>query len=159
MKENLLVYNFNDLEKMLRDGVSADEIAQAFTKNLNNAIDAVKPTPMEIAGEDLAKAWNRMVDLYLEDNDAPSFIDDTDDLYVSGETATRLFTDSMELLHKVAPLWDLIAELGSMEDDELIEEPKRYKCNKKAPVETNTAGDEVDEFEKTMKKFLKSIGV
>ena len=154
------MYNFNDLEKMLRDGVSADEIAQAFTKNLNSAIDAVKPTPMEIAGEDLAKAWNRMVDLYLENNDAPSFIDDTDDLYVSGETATRLFTDSMELLHKVAPLWDLIAELGSIDkDDELIEEPKHCECKKKAPVETNTAGDEVDEFEKTMKKFLKSIGV
>ena len=159
MKENLLVYNFNDLEKMLRDGITADEIAQAFTKNLNSAIDAVKPTPMEIGGEDLAKAWNRMVDLYLEDNDAPSFIEDTDDLYVSGETATKLFIDSMELLHKVAPLWDLITELGSVEDDELIEEPKRCTCKKKAPVETNTAGDEVDEFEKTMKKFLKSIGV
>ena len=156
------MYNFNDLEKMLREGITADEIAQAFTKNLNNAIDAVKPTPMEIGGEDLAKAWNRMVDLYLEDNDAPSFIEDTDDLYVSGETATKLFIDSMELLHKVAPLWDLIAELGSVEDDELIEEPKRSvrQCaQKKAPVETNTAGDEVDEFEKTMKKFLKSIGV
>ena len=159
MKENLLVYNFNDLEKMLRDGVSADEIAQAFTKNLNSAIDAVKPTPMEIAGEDLAKAWNRMVDLYLEDNDAPSFIDNTDDLYVSSETATKLFLDSMELLHKVAPLWDLFAELGNLENDELIEEPKHYECKKKAPVETNTIDDEVDEFEKTMRKFLKSIGV
>lgn len=152
------MYNFNNLEEMLRSGVSADEIAQAFTKNLNNAIDAVKPTPMEIAGEDLAKAWNRMVDLYLEDNDAPSFIDNTDDLYVSSETATKLFLDSMELLHKVAPLWDLIAELGNLENDEFIEEPKR-SAQKKTPVETNTAGDEVDEFEKTMKKFLKSIGI
>lgn len=139
------MYNFNNLEDMLRAGVTADEIAQAFTKNLNSAIDAVKPTPMQEAGEELAKAWNHMVDLYLEDNDPPSYVED-DDLYVSAETATKLFEDSMALLHKITPLWDLIAQLGD------VEEPKNTKP---APVKNNTDG--IDEFDEVMRKFLNSL--
>ena len=50
------MYNFNNLEEMLRSGVSADEIALAFTKNLNAAMDAAKPTPMQKASEELSKA-------------------------------------------------------------------------------------------------------
>lgn len=145
------MYNFNNLEDMLRAGVTADEIAQAFTKNLNSAIDAVKPTPMQEAGEELAKAWNHMVDLYLEENDAPSYVED-DDLYVSAETATKLFEESMELLHKITPLWDLISQLGDLEHDELIEEPKNAKP---APVKNNTDG--IDEFDEVMRKFLNSL--
>lgn len=145
------MYNFNNLEDMLRSGVTADEIAQAFTKNLNSAIDAVKPTPMQEAGEELAKAWNHMVDLYLEENDAPSYVDD-DDLYVSAETATKLFEESMALLHKITPLWDLISQLGDLEHDELIEEPKNAKP---APVKNNTDG--IDEFDEVMRKFLNSL--
>ena len=136
------MYNFNNLEDMLRSGITADEIAQAFTKNLNSAIDAVKPTPMQEAGEELAKAWNHMVDLYLEDNDPPSYVEN-DDLYVSAETATKLFEESMELLHKITPLWDLIAQLGD------IEQPKP------APVKNNTDG--IDEFDEVMRKFLNSL--
>ena len=45
------MYNFNNLEEMLRSGVSADEIALAFTKNLNAAMDAANPTPMEEASK------------------------------------------------------------------------------------------------------------
>lgn len=139
------MYNFNNLEDMLRSGVTADEIAQAFTKNLNSAIDAVKPTPMQEAGEELAKAWNHMVDLYLEDNDVPSYVEN-DDLYVSAETATKLFEESMELLHKITPLWDLITQLG---DNASIEQPKP------APVKNNTDG--IDEFDEVMRKFLNSL--
>ena len=158
------MYNFNDLEKMLRSGVTADEIAQAFTKNLNSAIDAVKPTPMELAGEDLAKAWNHMIDLYLEDNDLPAFLENEDDLYISGETATRLFKESMSLMHKVAPLWDAFASLAEEDDSDVkMMDKKDYKdsyCNKKTPVKPNTdAKDEFDSFDEVMKKFLGGIGV
>ena len=158
------MYNFNDLEKMLREGVTADEIAQAFTKNLNSAIDAVKPTPMEMAGVDLAKAWNHMIDLYLEDNDRPAFLDNDDDLYISGETATRLFKESMDLLNKMAPIWNAIASLAEDDDVKINNtlDKKNYKdsCNKKPPVEKNTDGeDEFDNFDNVMKKFLSGLGV
>lgn len=148
------MYNFNNLEEMLRSGVSADEIAQAFTKNLNAAIDAAKPTPMEIAGEELAKAWNRMVDIYLEDHDLPEYLENEDDLYVSTETAVHLFEESMNLLHKLTPLWNLVEELKQPE------EPKPNKCEKNPPVLKNTdTKDEFDDFDETMKRFLRSIGV
>ena len=148
------MYNFNNLEEILRSGVSADEIAQAFTKNLNAAIDAAKPTPMQEAGEELAKAWNRMVDIYLEDHDVPEYLDNKDDLYVNAETATHLFEESMNLLHKLTPLWNLIEELGQPE------EPKPCKCEKNPPVLKNTdAKNEFDDFDEAMRKFLKSIGV
>lgn len=148
------MYNFNNIEEMLRSGVSADEIAQAFTKNLNSAIDAMRPTPMEIAGEELAKAWNRMVDIYLEDHDMPEYLESKDDLYVSAEAATHLFEESMNLLHKLTPLWNLVEELGRPE------EPKPCKCEKNPPVLKNTdAKDEFDNFDEVMKKFLKGIGV
>ena len=148
------MHNFNNLEEMLRSGVSADEIAQAFTKNLNAAIDAAKPTPMQEAGEELAKAWNRMVDIYLEDHDVPEYLEDKDDLYASAETATHLFEESMNLLHKLTPLWGLIEELGRPE------ELKPCKYEKNSPVLKNTdAENEFDDFDEAMKKFLKSIGV
>ena len=148
------MYNFNNLEEMLRSGVSADEIAQAFTKNLNAAIDAAKPTPMEIAGEELAKAWNRMINIYLEDHDMPEYLESKDDLYVNTETATHLFEESMNLLHKLTPLWNLVEELGRPE------EPKPCKSEKNPPVLKNTdAKDEFNNFDEVMKKFLKGIGV
>lgn len=154
------MYNFNNLEDMLRNGVSADEIAQAFTKNLNSAIDAVKPTPMQEAGEELAKAWNHMIDLWLEDNERPSYLDDDDDLYINGETAFRLFEESMHLLTKIAPIWEMIASLA---EEEIKPEPKREcKCQKEeAPVLKNTDDDNgsFDEFDEAMRQFLKSIGV
>lgn len=150
------MYNFNNLEDMLRSGVTADEIAQAFTKNLNNAIDAVKPTPLQEAGEELAKAWNHMIDLYLEDNDAPAFVDEDDDLYISGETATHLFEESMSLMHKLTPLWDLIEALANAdEDDAPVVNNKKCECTKNAPVKNNTDG--IDEFDEVMRKFLNSL--
>ena len=141
------MYNFNNLEEMLRSGVSADEIAQAFTKNLNAAIDAAKPTPMQEAGEELAKAWNHMIDLWLEDNDVPSYLDSEDDLYISGDVAQHLFEESMHLLSKVAPLWDAIADFVNDE---------AKPATKPAPVLKNT-DNEIDEFDRVMRSFLNSI--
>lgn len=144
------MYNFNNLEEMLRNGVSADEIAQAFTKNLNDAIDAAKPTPMQEAGEELAKAWNHMIDLWLEDNKIPSYLDDEDDLYISGDTASKLFNDAMDLIVKIGPIFDAIASIAD-------------EGTKPAPVKTETnvktKRDDFDEFDDTMRSFLRSIGV
>ena len=141
------MYNFNNLEEMLRNGMSADEIAQAFTKNLNAAIDAAKPTPIQEAGEELAKAWNHMIDLWLEDNDIPSYLDSEDDLYISGDVALHLFKESMHLLSKIAPLWDAIADFVNDE---------AKPATKPAPVLKNT-DNEIDEFDRVMRSFLNSI--
>lgn len=138
------MYNFNNLEEMLRGGVSADEIALAFTKNLNTALDALKPTPMQKASEELSKAWNHMMDLWIDDHDVPSYINNKDDLYIDGESALHLFEEVMQVLSKVAPLYAAIADLVNDE-----EKP----ATKPAPVSKNTD----DDFDIVMRSFLNSI--
>ena len=138
------MYNFNNLEEMLRSGVSADEIALAFTKNLNAAMDAAKPTPMQKASEELSKAWNHMMDLWIDDHDVPSYINNKDDLYMDGESALHLFEEVMQVLSKVAPLYAAIADLVNDE-----EKP----TTKPAPVSKNTD----DDFDMVMRSFLNSI--
>ena len=138
------MYNFNNLEEMLRNGVGADEIALAFTKNLNTALDALKPTPMQKASEELSKAWNHMMDLWIDDHDVPSYINNKDDLYIDGESALHLFEEVMQVLSKVAPLYAAIADL--MNDEEKL-------ATKPAPVSKNTD----DEFDIVMRNFLNSI--
>ena len=138
------MYNFNNLEEMLRSGVSADEIALAFTKNLNAAMDAAKPTPMQKASEELSKAWNHMMDLWIDDHDVPSYINNKDDLYMDGESALHLFEEVMQVLSKVAPLYAAIADLVNDE-----EKP----ATKPAPVSKNTD----DDFDMVMRNFLNSI--
>lgn len=138
------MYNFNNLEEMLRGGVSADEIALAFTKNLNTALDALKPTPMQKASEELSKAWNHMMDLWIDDHDVPSYINNKDDLYIDGESALHLFEEVMQVLSKVAPLYAAIADLVNDE-----EKP----ATKPAPVSKNTD----DDFDMVMRSFLNSI--
>ena len=138
------MYNFNNLEEMLRSGVGADEIALAFTKNLNTALDALKPTPMQKASEELSKAWNHMMDLWIEEHEVPSYINNKDDLYIDGESALHLFEEVMQVLSKVAPLYMAIADLVNDE-----EKP----ATKPAPVSKNTD----DEFDIVMRNFLNSI--
>lgn len=138
------MYNFNNLEEMLRSGVGADEIALAFTKNLNTALDALKPTPMQKASEELSKAWNHMMDLWIEEHDVPSYINNKDDLYIDSESALHLFEEVMQVLSKVAPLYMAIADLVNDE-----EKP----ATKPAPVSKNTD----DEFDIVMRNFLNSI--
>lgn len=138
------MYNFNNLEEMLRNGVGADEIALAFTKNLNTALDALKPTPMQKASEELSKAWNHMMDLWIEDHDVPSYINNKDDLYIDSESALHLFEEVMQVLSKVAPLYMAIADLVN-------DEAKH--ATKPAPVSKNTD----DEFDIVMRNFLNSI--
>ena len=138
------MYNFNNLEEMLRSGVSADEIALAFTKNLNAAMDAAKPTPMQKASEELSKAWNHMMDLWIDDHDVPSYINNKDDLYMDGESALHLFEEVMQVLSKVAPLYAAIADLVNDEEKPAV---------KPAPVSKNTD----DDFDKVMRSFLNSI--
>lgn len=138
------MYNFNNLEEMLRSGVGADEIALAFTKNLNTALDALKPTPMQKASEELSKAWNHMMDLWIDDHDVPSYINNKDDLYIDSESALHLFEEVMNVLSKVAPLYAAIADLMTDEEKPAV---------KPAPVSKNTD----DDFDMVMRNFLNSI--
>lgn len=138
------MYNFNNLEEMLRSGVSADEIALAFTKNLNAAMDAAKPTPMEEASKELSNAWNRMMDIWIEEHGVPNYINNKDDLYIDSDSALHLFEEVMHVLNKVAPLYAAIADLVNDDENPAV---------KSAPVSKNTD----DDFDMVMRSFLNSI--
>lgn len=143
--------DFNKIEDLLRSGVSADEIAQAFTKNLNDAIvEAAKPTRHDELADALADAWNDFVEFWAEDHDVPDGFD-LDDLLITGETAGELFDRSMELLVKTAPLFNALAGLLDEED-------------KTPPVKNNTVVKtqddknlNKDDFDLLMRSFLDSI--
>ena len=66
------MYNFNDIDALIRNGEDPEAIAKAFTSRLNEAINANSRDKMrEEAGHEFANAWNDLMDLWLENNDVP----------------------------------------------------------------------------------------
>jgi len=147
------MYNFNNLEEMLRNGVTADEIAVAFTKNLNEAIDVAKRSNKRAQlFEDLANSWNAVVTDWCETSTLPDGID-KEDIIMTPAHAEELFTQIMELVAKLAPLCKAFEELAEAITPE----------EKPAPVQKNTAAKEKNEnlntedFDLLMRSFLDSI--
>lgn len=148
-------YDFNSIESLLRSGVSADEIAQAFTKNLNDAIDVTKRDSKRAElFENLANSWNEVLEDWLRDHTLPDGIS-KEDVMMEARHAEELFGQVMDLMMKVAPLFKALTD----EVDHLL-------ANKEptpAPVKKNTVAkpkDEelnTDDFDLLMRSFLDSI--
>jgi len=137
-------YDFNDIETMLREGVSAGEIAKVFTDNLNAAITATnKPTHRQELCHNLAEAWNGLVEDWTFDNNLPAGLT-MDDLFLEGEHVEELFNHLMRLIVRTVPLLDALNALADEEDSA-------------PPVKTNTAAKHTDNFDLTMRNFLNSI--
>ena len=146
-------YDFNSIESLLRSGVSADEIAQAFTKNLNDAIDVTKRDSKRAElFENLANSWNEVVADWMSNNTLPDPLT-KEDLMMEPEHAEDLFNQIMELAVKVAPLFKAFEDLA--ESITPVEKP--------APVKKNTVVKPKDEdldtedFDALMRAFLDSI--
>lgn len=146
------MYNFNNLEDMLRSGVSADEIAQAFTKNLNDAIDSAKRDNERIKlYENLANSWNEVLKDWAHNNEMPDSVE-VNDLILTGEHAEEVVNQLMEFVSTIAPLYQALADMA--------EQIAAKEKSKPEPVLKNTdAKNEFDDFDDAMRKFLKSIGV
>ena len=137
-------YDFNNIETMLRAGVPAEEIAKHFTDNLNNAITAAnKPTHTQELCNDLAEAWNGLVEDWTFDHNLPVGLT-MDDLLLKGDHVEELFNSLMELIVKTVPLLNALNALMDEEDSA-------------PPVKTNTAAKPADNFDLTMRNFLNSI--
>ena len=146
-------YDFNSIESLLRSGVSADEIAQAFTKNLNDAIDVTKRDSKRAElFENLANSWNDVLDDWLRDHTLPDGIS-KDDVMMEARHAEELFGQLMEFVVKLAPLYKAFEDLA--ESITPVEKP--------APVKKNTVVKPKDEdldtedFDALMRAFLDSI--
>jgi len=95
-------YNFNDVEKYLRDGGDATKLAQAFADTLNNALAQVqKENKLDEKATAFADAWNAYVDEYFKTHDIPNnYV--VADMYLNDRDVTYI----MEQVLKFIPLFD-----------------------------------------------------
>lgn len=62
-----MTYTYDEILNAIKNGTDPAEIAQAFTKDLNDAIraaDEPKPTKYNYACEDLAAVWEDLLNAY-----------------------------------------------------------------------------------------------
>jgi len=163
-----MIYDFNDLEAMLRNGASDAEIAEAFAENLNlarAAEDKRKAEEEKKAKEEAAKAeeekLNKEASMQLATNAAVAlnallihegilregeacFL--PEDLLATISDARKETANIRSLIDSVADLWDTLG-LGS----------KAPKCEKPTKVKTKINEDLSDEdiFNELFNKLFK----
>lgn len=119
------MYNFNNIDELIRNGEDPEAIAKAFTSQLNEAINAnSRDKEREEAGHAFADAWNDLMDLWLENNDVPDGMEE-DDLYFDCPTALEVFDGIMREIVKTAPLMNLLSKM--VEEEESKPMPKVCK--------------------------------
>ena len=135
------MYDFNDIETMLRNEVATpEEIAKAFTDQLNAAIEATtQPTEWEKGIADLVDDWNYMIDLYVEEHPDETKDWDLGILHIGAKTMEDLIMASLDS-YRMAD--NLVNSLNQFK--------KRIKEN-----ELN----EKDDFKDVMRDFFKEIGL
>ena len=137
------MYNFNNIDELIRNGEDPEAIAKAFTFKLNEAINAnSKDKEREEAGHAFADAWNILVELWLENNDLPDGMEE-DDLYFDCPTALEAFDGIMSMIVKTAPLMNLLSKMVDEEESK----PMPKTCKKP----TNNS------FDSVMRGFLSEI--
>ena len=133
--------DFNNIESLLQSGVNAEDIAKAFTDELNSAIKETNKVgrKKELCNA-LAEDWNDLMLMWLENNDLPDGLEN-DDFFMDAELVETLFDAMMNGIVKMAPIYRAIDEIAKTEN------------KNKASVSTNTDGD----FNSIMRNFLNSI--
>lgn len=114
------MYNFNDIDALIRNGEDPEAIAKAFTSRLNEAINAnSKDKEREEAGWAFSDAWNRLVELWLENNELPDGMVE-DDIYFDCDTALEAFDGIMGMIKKTAPLMNLLSKMVDEEESKPV---------------------------------------
>lgn len=100
-------YNFNDVEKYLRDGGDATKLAQAFADTLNNALAKVQEeNKLDEKAIAFADAWNAYIDEYFKNHDVPeNYV--IADMYLNTKDVHYL----MDQVLKFIPLLDKLGNL------------------------------------------------
>lgn len=135
------MYDFNDIETMLRNEVATpEEIAKAFTDQLNAAIEATaRPTEWEKGVADLVDDWNYMIDLYAEEHPDETKDWELTDLYMEPKGMEELVKASIDA-YRMA--------------DNIVNDLNRFSKY----LEDNKLNGK-DEFKSVMRDFFKQIGL
>lgn len=138
------MYDFNNILDLMRSGVSAEDIAKAFSDELNNAVEVVEAEAINESDfrevcSDAASSINDAIDDYIVINKMNV---DAADLEVDAD----FIADAVEFFVKT------YAELAPY-----IKTLKKEKASNPTPVKENKVKD--DDFENVMGKFLHELGL
>lgn len=104
-------YNFNNLDELIRSGASPEDIANAFTANLNRAIaENDKVSRKEELCAEMAELWNEYVNLWMLEHPVP----DEWDLHMSADDLAVSLDHMLTLFVKTAPLMEAMTDLADV---------------------------------------------
>ena len=120
-----MTYTYDEILNAIKNGTDPAEIAQAFTKDLNDAIRAAdEPSKFEVACCDFAEKWHDVLDAYaLETGES---IDD--DLYFTGDdvkqvlpSIIKVYKLTQDYLNGVKNLASVYTNTGGSDETETFE--------------------------------------
>ena len=89
-----MTYTYDEILNAIKNGTDPAEIAQAFTKDLNNAIRAAdEPSKFEVACCEFAEKWHDVLDAYaLETGESMP-----DDMYFTGDDVKQVLPNIIKV--------------------------------------------------------------
>lgn len=108
-------YSYDNILDMLKNGTDPAEIAQAFTKDLNDAIRAAdEPSKFEVACCEFAEKWHDVLDAYALDSGES--IDS--DLYFTGDDVKQVLPNIIKIFNLTQTYLDGIKAIApTIEND------------------------------------------
>lgn len=140
-------FDFNKIEKYLRNGGDASVIANAFADKLNAIINTMKAeNDLTDAAEKVSLAWNDYINIYFGMNKLP---DGTvlEDWYLEADEVSKLI-DTVIRLFPIAKKYADIVDNTTTWAEKVINEAKNTIKNPPS-----------DNFENTLKSFYKKYGI
>ena len=111
----ILMFDFNSVEKYLREGGNAETIAKAFADELNRAVAVVEDEQdLEDARGYLVEAWNGYMDAYFRHRKLPKGYA-IEDFYFEDEQVEKM----MERIVGMIPVVDKICDIGNKSNETL----------------------------------------
>jgi len=133
-------FDFNNLEKYLRDGGDPEAIAKAFADRLNTTIRAIDDEDaLNDASIEVAEAWNDYVEVYFGTHKLP---DGTilDDWYIDEDDVKTI----MDTFVKIIPTVDKY--MKALDSFNSAIQPAKIKINDTAAKTKNKVDNIVDDF-------------
>ena len=128
-------FDFNNIEKYLRNGGDASVIANAFANKLNSTINAMKvENELKDAAEDVSLAWNDYIDIYFGINKLPSGTVIAD-WYLKAEDVNKLLDSVIHLFPTVKKYGDMLDNVSKI-TEKVINETTKKNCDFETTLNT-----------------------
>ena len=122
-----MTYTYDEILNAIKNGTDPAEIAQAFTKDLNDAIraaDEPKPTKYNYACEDLSAVWEDLLNAYAAETGESV----PDEMYFSADdvrnvvpSLIKVYKLTQDYLNGVKNLASVYTNTGGSDETETFE--------------------------------------